>query len=219
MARTLNSPVAEPRAEFVFLYEINHSGGVIRLTNAPADVVALSQTWVAVGGSLIHGEAPDIPDSKAQGIMLTLYGVDQTITGVIQSNQFRGRIVKVYLVHFNPDTGAIYTPDLVFRGRQNGDYQVSEDRQSDSTESGGSVTVKTRITSDLSAIKSKQSCRCNVHSHEEFLRRSGVGSPDDKFFERVASITDKTIYWGQATPEPYVPIPRPHPPEDPELGD
>ena len=202
MARTLNSPVAEPRAEFVYLYEINHSGGVIRLTNAPADIVALTYTWTAVGGSLIHGAAPDLPDSRAQGISLTLYGVDQTVTGVIQNNQFRGRIVKVYLVHFNPDTGAIYTPDLVFRGRQNGDYQVSEDRQSDSTQSGGSVTVRTRITSDLSAIKSKQSLRCNVHSHEEFLRRSGVGSPDDKFFERVPTIMDKVVYWGIATPEP-----------------
>jgi hypothetical protein len=214
MARDLDSPVADARAEFVYLYEINHSGGVVRLTNAPADIVALSETWTAVGGSLIHGPVPDLPDSKAQGITLTLYGVDQTITAVIQNNQFRGRIVKVYLVHFNPDTGAIYTPDLIFRGRQHGAYQVSEDRQSDSTQSGGSVTVTTRITSDLSAIRSKQSLKCNVHSHEEYLRRSGVTTPDDKFFERVPTIMDKTIYWGIYAPNP--PSPPYKPPEDDE---
>jgi hypothetical protein len=210
MARTLNSPVADTRTEFVYLYEINHSAGVLRLTNASSDIVALTYTWTAVGGSLLHGSVADSSDSRAQGVSLSLYGVDQAIISIIQNNQFRGRVVKIYLIHFNPDTGAVYTPDLIFRGRQNGNYEVTEDRTPEDTTSGGSVTVTTRISADLSAVNTKRPCKCNVHSHEEFLRRSGVSSPDDKFFERVPTIMDKVVLWGAYPPEPYVPwVPHP----------
>lgn len=201
MSRTLNSPIADVRGEFTYLYEITHSGGIIRITNASSDIIALSQTWTAVGGALIHSMAPDVADRKAQGAELELFGVSQTIISAIQNNQFRGRPIKIYLVHINPDTGVVGTPDLIFQGFQNGDYRVTESRDRESPSSGGTVTVRTRISSHLSAINSKQSCRCNVHSHEELIRRSGVASPDDKFFERVPTIMNKDIFWGTATPE------------------
>lgn len=201
MARTLNSPIGVQRGEFVYLYEINHSGGVVRLTNSSADIVALTFTWTAVGGALIHGGAPETTDRKGQSADLSLYGVDQTIISLIQNNNFRGRLLKIYLLHNDPDTGVQDTPDLIFQGRQNSDFKVTEDRSYDSPESGGGVTVTTRISADLSSIDQKVSTRCNVHSHEEMIRRSGVGSPDDKFFERVASLINKDIFWGTDAPE------------------
>jgi hypothetical protein len=54
---------------------------------------------------------------------------------------------------------------------------------------------------DTASINKKVSTRCGVHSHEEMLRRSGVASPDDKLFARVASLINKEIFWGQPTPE------------------
>ena len=201
MTRTLNSSIDDERSEFTYLYEIFHSGGVIRLTNASRDVVALSETWTAVGGALLHGSVPDVADRKAQGVELSLFGVSQTVISLIQNNQFRGRLIQIYLIHADPDTGVFGTPDLIFRGRQNHDYKIKEDRDHDSTESGGTVTVKTRISSDLAAINGKVSCRCSVPSHEEFLRRSGVGAPNDRFFDRVLSIMGAQIFWGTAAPE------------------
>ena len=205
MARTINSPVGDVRGELVYLYEINHSGGIIRLTNSSSDIVALTFTWTSVGGSLLHGMVPDLSDRRGQAVELSLYGVDQTVISAIQANQFRGRLIRIYLLHFDPDTGVQDTPDLIFRGRQNGDYEISEDRDPESTVSGGVVTVKTRISADLSAVNIRVSCRANVHSHEEFLRRSGVASPDDKFFERVPTIMSKEIFWGTHNPEPVRP--------------
>jgi hypothetical protein len=32
------------------------------------------------------------------------------------------------------------------------------------------------------------------------LRRSGVASPDDKFFKRVITLQNKDIYWGRFAP-------------------
>ena len=202
MTRTLNSPVALERSELTYLYEIHHSGGILRLTNASRDLTALTFTWTAVGGALVHDSAPDTVDRRAQAVQLTLFGVSQTIISLIQNQQFRGRLIKIYLVHGDPDTAVIGTPDLIFQGRQNGDYKIREDRDHEGTTSGGNVTVETRISADLSAINVKQSCRCNVQSHEEFLRRSGVASPDDKFFDRVLSLMNQDIFWGTAAPEP-----------------
>ncbi len=198
--RGLNSDVGAERAEFTYLYEIHHSGGVIRMTNASRDIVALGETWVAVGGALMQGAIPDVADRKAQGVDLSLFGVSQTIIALIQINQFRGQNILIYLIQGDPDTGVFDTPDLIFRGRQNSDYNITEDREADSTESGGTVTVKTRISADLSQINSAISCRSNVPSHQEFLRRAGLSTSDD-FFERVFSLMNKTIFWGTADPD------------------
>ncbi len=205
MSRTLNSDVGAERAEYAFLYEINHSGGVIRLTNASRDVVALSFTWTAVGGALLQGAVPDVADRKAQGLDLSLFGVSQTVISLIQNNQFRGRNILIYLIQGDPDSGIFGTPDLIFRGRQNSDYKITEDRDPDSPESGGTVTVKTRISADLSQINNAMSCRSNVPNHQEFLRRAGLSTSDD-FFERVFSIMNTTVFWGTADPDiPPVP--------------
>ena len=205
MTRTLNSPIADQRGEFAYLYEMHSlnvsTPEVLRITNASADVTALSETWTAVGGALVQGGAPETGDRKAQGMGLELYGLDQTIIQQIQNNQFRGQILRIYLIHWDPDTGVQDTPDEVWTGRQNADYKVTESRDPDSTESGGIVRVSTRITADLASVNSKVSVRSNVASHEEFLRRSGVGAPDDKFFERVASLSSKAVYWGTTNPE------------------
>ena len=202
MPRTLNSPIADPRSEIIYLYEINHSGGVIRITTAAQDITALTFTWTAAGGSLIHSGAPETGDRRGQGAELILYGVDQTIIQLIQNNQFRGYLIKIYLMHRDPDTGVQDTPDLIFQGRQNGDYKVVETRDHESTNlTGGTVTVSTFITADLASVNTKVSTRCTVTSHEEMLRRSGVASPDDKFFERLPGIIDKDIFWGIDKPE------------------
>lgn len=201
MTRPINSPIGDQRGEFVYLYEINHSGGILRLTNASRDITTLTFLWTALGGRLIHNGAPDTGSNKAQGIELELFGVDQTIISAIQNNQFRGRLIRIYLLHFDVSTGVQDTPDLIFQGRQNGDYTVREDRDFESPESGGSVSVRTRISADLAEINIKKSIRCNVSSHEEFLRRSGQASPSDDFFSRVQSLMGKDIFWGQPTPQ------------------
>lgn len=212
MSRTLNTDVAAERLEFTYLYEINHSGGVIRITNASRDIFALGETWTAVGGALLQGPVADVDDRKAQGVELSLFGVTQTIIAVIQQNQFRGRNILIYLIGADPDTGIFGDPDLIFRGRQNSDYRITEDRDQDSPESGGSVTVKTRISSDLSQINTKMSCRCSVPSHAEYLRRAGLLTTDD-FFERVLSIMNIAVYWGGVNPElpEHVPVYPPPP--------
>ncbi len=204
MARTLNSPISDQRGELVYLYEIHHDGGgsPLRLTNSNSDITALTFVWSATGGRLIHGGAPEVTDRRGAGVEITLYGVDQTIVQQIQNNQFRGQVFRIYMLHFDPDTGVQDTPDLIFLGRQNGDYKGKTSRDPESTESGGQLTLSTRISADLAAVNQIVSVRTNVHSHQEMLRRSGVASPTDTAFERVLSIQNQEIRWGDSPPEP-----------------
>lgn len=199
MTRSLNSPVGDVRSEFAYLYELVHSGGTIRLTNASMDITALTFLWSAVGGSLIHGAIQESSDRRSQGVELQLYGVDQTIISAILNNNFRGYPFKIYLIHFDPDTGVQGTPDLLTEGRQNSDFKITEDRDPTNQESGGRVNVTTRITSDLAEIDQIVSVRCSVVSHEEMIRRSGVVSPVDTFFDRVPTLINKEISWGEDT--------------------
>lgn len=200
MTRTQNSPVADVRGEFVYLYQIEHSGGILRLTNSSAAIVALSETWTAVGGGLVHGPVRETDDRRGQGVILTLSGVDQTIVSAVLTNNFRGFPLLIYLLHFDPDTGAQDTPDLISHGRQNSDFKFHETRDPSSQASGGRVTVTTRISADLAEINQIVSIRCSVDNHQEMIRRSGVASPTDTFFERVTSLMNKPVFWGTDSP-------------------
>ncbi len=199
MTRTLNSPVEDVRGEFVYLYQLVHSGGTIRLTNASMTIQALSQTWTAIGGGLVHDVIQETSDRRGQGVKLSLYGVDQTIIAAILSNNFRGHPFQIHLLHFDPDTGVQDTPDLLVEGRQNSDFTIIEDRDPSSQESGGIVNVETRITADMSEINQIMSVQCSIASHEEMLRRSGVVAPDDKFFARVGTLMNVEVVWGEDT--------------------
>ena len=195
MTRTINATgYDDQRAEFVYLYELRYSSGTLFLTNASADIVVLGQTWDSTNGHIVHEPTSEQGDSRAQGVSLDLFGVDQSIISVILANNFRGRLARIYLMHFDPDTGVAQTPDLIWQGRQMGDYEIEEDRDSDIS-GGGSVRVTTTIASSLSVLNVVSSVRANVVSHREMLRRGGLAVVD-KFFERVPAIMSRELLWG-----------------------
>lgn len=199
MTRTLNSSVAQQRHEYAYLYEFEFSGGTLRFTNASFDIDYGGNTYSAVGGLLQHDQISETQDRRAQGVDVKLSGVDQTVISAILTNNFRGREARIWLIHIDPDTGTHETPDLVWRGRMNGEFQIEEDRDEDGE--AHSVTVSTRIVSAMAMLNTVRSVRTNVASHEEMLRRAGQASPTDTFFSRIQTLAGKQVYWGQEAPE------------------
>lgn len=200
MTRTLNATTyGNQRREFIYLYALDYSGGSLYFTTGPADVVFDSNTYQAVGGAILHEPIPETADRKAQGITLNLFGVDQTVIAAILLNQFRGHDCRIYIQHYDPDTGVAETPDLIWRGQQDGDYKITENRDDDGRTQ--SVSVSTRVTSAMAVTNVMRSVRSNISSHQEMLRRAGL-STTDLFFGRVATLADKNIYWGTEAPDP-----------------
>lgn len=195
MSRTLPFTAHESqRVEFAYLYELNYSGGTLYLTNAPHDISWDGNTWVSLGGNLVHEAVQEDPNTGVQEVILNLFGVDQTIISSILSNNFRGRIARIYIVYFDPDTGVMATPYMIAQGPQMGDYEIRENRQ-EIEDSGGVVEVSATIASPLARQKVLRSVRTNVTSHNEMLRRAGL-STGDQFCSRVNTLQGKKIYWG-----------------------
>lgn len=194
MTRTVSaSDYNAQRAEFVYLYDLEYSGGWVYLTNGAADIVANGNTYQAVGGALTHSAIEETEDARGQGVELYIDGVDQTIISTILSNNFRGRKARIYLMTVNPETGAVSgTPWMIFRGLQMSDYRISETRNPE----GGTVTISTRLSSALGAVDLVRSVRSNPQSHNDMLARAGVVSPNDTLFYRVISLMNERIYWG-----------------------
>lgn len=195
MSRTLNSPVGDQRGELVYLYELEYSSGTLYLTNSSADISWNGNTYVALGGQTLHQEVSEIHDRQAQGVRMTLFAVNQSIISTILQHDFRNRVAKIYLVHFDPDTGVMDTPDLIWSGRQHGDYQIEEEIG----EEQSTARITTRIASAMAMLEHPRSVRANVTSHNEMLKRAGV-TTGDNFFKFLPAIQGKPFMWGSETP-------------------
>lgn len=205
MSRTLPSAVQteiEKRtgAEITHLLRIDHSGGTIRWTTATRDVDADvgdgagAQTWISIGGALEVGIPEETDDRRAQGLRLSLSGVDQTIISVILSNELRGRFAYLHRAWLADDGTVAGTLEL-FRGLQNREYRVEEDSPQEGREP--TCTVSTRVVSRLVELQRHRMVRTNLTSHQQMLERAGVPDPEtDDFFKFVPTLQDKEIRWG-----------------------
>ena len=129
MARSLtsgmNTAVAAETSTIVHFISITSSASdpndVIELTTAPVDMSWDSKTWTGIGGALSFETITESPDRKAQGVKLTLGGVDQSIFALLMSYHMRGRVGVIYLAHLS-DGDVVATPYEIFRGYLNDDF-------------------------------------------------------------------------------------------------
>ncbi len=205
MTRSLTSgmqaAIAAERGTIAHLFELDASGGTLRLATTPHDVVWGGYTWQGIGGALTFDVVTEQTDLSGQGTNLTLSGVDQTIIATILTNNVRGREAVVYLVHFDADLQIGDDRLVLYRGFLNGQVQISEHRETESL-AAGSVTVTTRIVTRLDELGQVRGARSNVGSLRDMLRRGGFTGTalNDTFFLLVPRLQNVPIYWGQKTP-------------------
>lgn len=194
MTRTLTAgmqtAVAAQTGTIVYLFQIESSGGTLRLCTAPVDIAWDSQTWDGIGGTLAFGGIEETGDPSGQGVDLTLSGVDQTFIAVLLANHVRGHEVRIWLAHLS-DGDVVADPLEIFRGYQLADYRISETRSRE----GGTVTVKTRVMSRLATLRNAVPVRTNPTSHNDMLKRAGL-STGDTFFQNVPGLGHQKINWG-----------------------
>ena len=204
MARSLttgmNTAVAAETSAIVHLISITSSASapndVVELTTAPYDMSWDSKTWTGIGGALSFDAITESPDRKAQGVRLTLGGVDQSIIALLMSYHMRGRVGVIYLAHLT-DGDVVATPYEIFRGYLNDDWKIEEDRGLEDNQPS-TCTVSTRIVSRLAALEIKKPVRANLTSHREMLRRSGATGAvlADDFFKFLPELMGEKVYWG-----------------------
>lgn len=176
-------------SEVVHFVEIKFDGGQARISTGAVDTDWNGFTWVAVGGALVVGAVEESVDGSAQGVELSLSGVDQTVLSNLLNNNFRGHDVSVWRAHLSLTTGAILgTPLLLFKGVQLEPYTVEEQRGRERN----TVRVSTRVSS-LMSIRKVRGIICNVTGHAHHYA-------GDTFFQHTATLANKKIYWGTSEP-------------------
>jgi hypothetical protein len=174
--------------ERVYLIKLDYSGGTIYLTTGSRDLSWDSQTWDAAGGALSIGTVEDAPDSRA-GLQIAIGGVDQTVVGILLNQNYRGRLAQVWQAILDPDVGDVVGVIPLFEGFQLDNYEVTE-----RAERGKPITctITTRVLHRLATAEFR-GIRANVHSHQKYY-------PNDTFFQHVASLASRKIYWGTTAP-------------------
>lgn len=202
MARTLtagmNTAVAAETGAVVYLIEINSSDGTTRINTSATDISWDSQTWTAVGGLLVWDGVQELADLRAQGVTLTLSGVEQSILAEILTYHMRGRAAVINLAHIATDGTIVSDPYEIFSGYLNDRWTVRDTRD----EAGGTVTISTRIVSRIAIMERSSPVLCSLSSHREMLRRSGAtgAALGDTFFTKLPAVVAEPTYWGTINP-------------------
>jgi len=159
------------------------------LSTTTHDISWNSQTWQGVGGLLQFEEVAETSDMQASGIDILLSGVDQVVTTLVLGKAYRGRFVKVWLVHINTSGTIISDPLLIFWGRMNGGFEIEETRNDDTP---GTVNVRGKMEDRVASISKVAGIMTNVTSHQHYY-------PTDKFFSFVPKLVGKRIVWGKVS--------------------
>lgn len=208
MTRTLGgalaTDLAQPAAEKTELIaldfaDLSNNPTPVYLTTAARDLTWDGKTWQAVGGHLDVDALGETTDNQGGGLRVRLSGVDQAILALILGARWRGRGATVYYAHLNPATGAVIdTPVQMFGGQMNGGFQIAESR---GDFGGGAVDITTRLTSKLNELVRVRGVRCNVESHRATVPAAATAG--DTFFQHVAQLPMRKIYWGTKAPSDF----------------
>ncbi len=164
----------------VLLARLDFASGVVRATSAPFDVSYNSETYLGVG-TLGHVSAvPEGAELQGYAVQLTLSGVPPEMIALTLHDAYQGRDARLYLGVLDEQHQLIGQPVLLFRGRMDTlDLQL-----------GRTATLTLTIQSRLSDWERPRLLR---YTHEQ----QKADHPDDKGFEFIAQMAEKTIIWGR----------------------
>ena len=176
----VQSAIAASQVTALMFCELDFSSGFLRVTTAGHDVTWNGYTWTGVG--LLGSVASIAEDTalQANGVKLTLSGVDSAIIAIALQEAYQGRSARMWLAFVN-DSGAIITdPLLVFSGKMD-TMQVID---------GETATVILNLENDFAAWN-----RPRVRRFTDADQQTEY--PGDLGFNFVTEAANCTISWGR----------------------
>lgn len=165
----------------VLLVRLDFASGVVRATSAPFDIIYAGETYLGVGTLGSISAVPEGAELQGYAVQLTLSGIPPEMVALTLNDAFQGRDARLYLGLLNEAHQPVDALMLLFRGRMDTmDLQFGE-----------SATVQLTIQSRLSDWERPRLLR---YTHEQ----QQADYPDDKGFEFIAQMAEKTITWGRA---------------------
>lgn len=187
MSRTLSSGMqTAATAEVVrpiVLVQCDFDSGALNLWNGIGDLTVSGVTYVGGGTLLNISSMKESADLAANGMTVTLSGVQEPLISKARDEPYQGRELVIRLGAMDASNSVISTPVIIFSGFM--DTMVIQDGAETATIS---VSVENRL------IEFQRS-RIRRYTAED----QKIDYPDDKGLEFVAEISEKEIVWGSET--------------------
>lgn len=142
-----------------------------------------SGNYLGVGTFGKISSISETTEVAAKGMELTLSGIPTEYISLALSGSYRGREAVVYLILYNTAMTS-YEQLTLFRGRMD-QLLISEGAEAS--------TISVKCESRLIDLNRPQDIRYTDEAQKQLY-------PDDKGLEFVASMADKSIYWGVSAP-------------------
>lgn len=173
----LGKPTVRP-AIFV---EIEFSSGFIRLWSGLGTITALGESWTGAGDLLAVVPAEENVAVQANGMSITLTGINPAFLALALLNANQSKLAKVYIGFLTAANAVIVDPYLFFSGR----VDVPE-----INEGADTATIRITAESRLITLRRARPRRYTSEDQKEDF-------PGDLGFDFVPSIQSWSGQWGK----------------------
>jgi len=176
----VQTAIAQSQLTALLFVELDFASGFLRLTTAGHNVTWNGYTWTGVGvlGS-VEAIAEDVA-LQANGIRLTLSGVDPEVISIALQQAYQGRAAKIWIAFVN-DAGAIIADPLQIFGGRMDNMTVTD---------GQTASVVLNLESELAAWN-----RPRVRRFTDTDQQAEY--PGDRGMEFVTEAAQRVVKWGR----------------------
>tara|TARA_R110000772_G_scaffold32978_6_gene80448 strand:+ start:114 stop:764 length:651 start_codon:yes stop_codon:yes gene_type:complete len=155
--------------------------GSVFLWSGTGNLTFDSNVYLGVGSLLNIGSIQETSDLTANGAVVTLSGIQQSLLSIARDEPYQGRPLTIRLGAFDGAGGLVVSPVIMFSGFM--DVMTISD-------SGDTSTISVSAENKLIAFQRTAVRRYTAEDQK-------IDHPTDKGFEFVAKIQEKEIVWGR----------------------
>ena len=155
----------------------------LRLWTGYSDITIGGSTFTGSGNLLAISGVDESADIRANGVKITLTGLDSSIISSALTEDSQGTVVKIYFGVLNDASEVVDTPYQTFEGFID-TMSILED--------GESAQISVDVENKLVTLERPANRRYTDQDQKESF-------PDDKGLEFVDSLQNKSVVWGGGT--------------------
>jgi hypothetical protein len=164
----------------IALLEAHFDSGNINLWTGVGDLVTGGKTYVGTCGILSISQIQERKKITANGLSVTLNGLDNSILTLVEDEPFHGRTFEMYLAVLTEAGAVVADPYLMFEGFM--DFvKIKDDAKT--------ITIDMNIENVLISLERPLDTK---YTSEDQKR----DYPNDTFFDFIADIQNKEVIWG-----------------------
>lgn len=207
MARALSpaliNAITSIRVFPALLAEVEWASGTTRFWSGANDRVFMGNTFTAAGNLLGIASVQETVDLRANGIVLTLNGVNNAVLSLALSQRRQGKPVRAWIAFLDADDALLDAPYLIFDGRMDVP-RISV----------GPETSTVSIQAESRLVDFQRPRRSRYTPEDQKTRY-----PGDRGFDFVPRIQSLRLMWGNQAQNNGRPTLTPPPPPPPYMDE